>query len=195
MAVFPYVFPLQIGNALNVLFHSVSAGLFHLLCDMPIHVQRKGSGVVAQIALDSLDIIPSPEGSNCKAVSEIVQTCVRHTDRGHNLLVVVVKGAGGKVVAPCVREYIPAVMPEGTSFQPVPGLLGLVLLQQLYHESGGGDGAALVVFGGSKDIFSRVARDVLELLVMRMVPRSKSTASQVRPQASALRIPVKSMVK
>ena len=58
-------------------------------------------------------------------VPEIVQTCVRHTDRGHDLLVVVVKGAGGQVVAPCVREYIPAVMPEGTSFQPVPGLLGL----------------------------------------------------------------------
>ena len=57
MAVFPYVFPLQIGNALNVLFHSVSAGLFHLLCDMPIHVQRKGSGVVAQIGDLSFSLI------------------------------------------------------------------------------------------------------------------------------------------
>ena len=66
--VFPYVFPLQIGNVSNVLFHPVSAGLFHLLCDVPIHVQREGGSVVSQVALYSLDIIPGPEGSNCKAV-------------------------------------------------------------------------------------------------------------------------------
>ena len=133
-------------------------------CALPIF-QSKGGGVVAQIALDGLDIVPGPEGRNCKAVPEIVQTCVRHTDRGHDLLVVVVKGAGGKVVAPCVREYIPAVMPERTSPQPVPGLLRPVLLQQLRHGDGGSDGAALVVFSRSKDVFPRVAGDVLELLV------------------------------
>ena len=46
-------------------------------------------------ALDGLDIVPGPEGSDCEAVPEIVQTCVRHTDGGHDLFVVVVKGAGG----------------------------------------------------------------------------------------------------
>lgn len=69
------------------------------------------------------------------------------------------------MVTLCVREYIPAVMPERTSPQPVPGLLRPVLLQQLHHGGGGSDGAALVVFSRSKDVFPRVAGDVLELLV------------------------------
>ena len=50
---------------------------------------------MAQIALDSLDIVPGPEGSDCIAVSEVVQTCVRKTDGGDDLLVIVLKGAGG----------------------------------------------------------------------------------------------------
>ena len=98
-------------------------------------------------------------------MAEIVQTCIRQTDGGNDLLVIVVKGAGGQMVTLCVCEHIPAVMPEGTSFQPVPSLLRPVFLQQLHHGGGGGDGAALVIFGGSKDIFSRVARDVLELFI------------------------------
>lgn len=59
--VFPYVFPLQIGNTFYVPLHAVGAGLFHLFCDVPIHVQSKGGGMVAQIALDSLDVIPGPK--------------------------------------------------------------------------------------------------------------------------------------
>jgi hypothetical protein len=67
-AVFPYVFPLQIGNTFYVPLHAVGAGLFHLFCDVPIHVQSKGGGMVAQIALDSLDVIPGPKRSDCIAV-------------------------------------------------------------------------------------------------------------------------------
>jgi len=51
--------------------------------------------MVAQIALDGLDVIPSPKRSDCIAVSEVVQTCVRKTDGGDDLLVIVLKGAGG----------------------------------------------------------------------------------------------------
>ena len=38
-------------------------------------------------------------------------------------------------------------------------------LQQLYHRGGGGDCPALAVFGGDKAELSRLARDILELLV------------------------------
>lgn len=92
---FSVVFPLQIGNTFYVPLHAVGAGLFHLFCDVPIHVQSKGGGMVAQIALDGLDIVPGPEGSDCEAVFEVVQTCVRKTDGGDDLLVIVLKGAGG----------------------------------------------------------------------------------------------------
>jgi hypothetical protein len=89
-------FPFTDRKCFYALFHPVGAGLLHLLCDVPIHIQRKAGGAVAQISLDGLDIIPSPEGSDCKAVPEIVQTCVRQTDGGPDLFAVVVKGAGAR---------------------------------------------------------------------------------------------------
>lgn len=58
--VFPYVFPLQVGNALDERFHPVRAGLFHLLRDVAVYVQGEGGGVVAQVPLHRLDIVPSP---------------------------------------------------------------------------------------------------------------------------------------
>ena len=62
---FPCFFPywnLQAGNRLNLLFHPVSAGLFHLGGDMSVNVQRKGGGSVSQVFLHRLNVIP---GLNC----------------------------------------------------------------------------------------------------------------------------------
>ena len=62
---FPCFFPywnLQAGNRPNLLFHPVSAGLFHLGGDMSVNVQRKGGGSVSQVFLHRLNVIP---GLNC----------------------------------------------------------------------------------------------------------------------------------
>ena len=55
--VFPYVFPLQLQNAFDVVFHAVCALSLHLLCDMPINIQSKCGCRMTKVALHRLDII------------------------------------------------------------------------------------------------------------------------------------------
>ena len=40
--VFPYRFPLQIGNAFYVGFHAVGTGLFHLVGNVAVDIQCEG---------------------------------------------------------------------------------------------------------------------------------------------------------
>lgn len=65
----PSNYPLQVRNTFYEVLHSGGAGLSHFLCDVPINVQRKGSGVVSEIALHRLNIVPGPEGGDGIAVS------------------------------------------------------------------------------------------------------------------------------
>lgn len=60
-AIFSYVFPLQIQNALNEAFHACGAVTGHLLSEVAVLVQRKGGGSVPQVGLHRLYILPSPE--------------------------------------------------------------------------------------------------------------------------------------
>ena len=55
--VFPLVFPLQVRNILDVLFHAVSAGLFHLIGHMSIYVQRESRCSVSKISLYGFNVV------------------------------------------------------------------------------------------------------------------------------------------
>lgn len=39
------------------MLHTLRAGLPHLVGDVAVHIERKGSGVVAQVLLHRLDIV------------------------------------------------------------------------------------------------------------------------------------------
>ena len=72
---FPLFFPLFVlspGNALNKLFHPVRAGPLHFLGDVPIHIQGKGGGMVSQVALHRLNIVPGPERIHGIGVPEVM---------------------------------------------------------------------------------------------------------------------------
>ena len=57
----PLFDPLQVYNALNIVLHSGSAVLLHLIGNMAVNIQGECCGMVAQIALHSFYIIPGPQ--------------------------------------------------------------------------------------------------------------------------------------
>ena len=59
---FPFTAVLELHNPLYKRLHSGGAVLLHGLRDVPINVQGKGGGSVAQVPLDGLDIVPGPDG-------------------------------------------------------------------------------------------------------------------------------------
>ena len=134
IAVFPYIFPLQLRNTLDVLFHSLRAGLLHFLGDVSVDIQSEGGGVMAHVRLDGFHVVTSPERCHGEAVTKVVQPCVRQADGGYDSFIVVVDGAGGQMLADLVAEYVAIILPERTSLQPDFDLPGLVPLQQLYYK-------------------------------------------------------------
>ena len=163
--VFPLVFPLETGNALYKLLHAVCASLFHLLCDMAVHVQREGGGIVAQVALHSLNIIPGSDRSHGVTVPQVMEAGRGEADGGHDLLVMVVHCAWGQVVAQVVCKHQAGVLPQPPCPEPRLALLCAVTLQDLNHGGSSGNHAALAVLCGDKVVFPGLAGDVLELLV------------------------------
>jgi len=61
-------FPLSAGNALYKLLHPLGALPLHLIRDVTVHVQREGSGGMAQVALHRLDVISTPDRGDGVAV-------------------------------------------------------------------------------------------------------------------------------
>ncbi len=61
---FPLFFPLLAANPFDEGLHPGGAGLFHLIRDMTVDIQRKGGGGVAQVALHRLDVVPGPDGGH-----------------------------------------------------------------------------------------------------------------------------------
>lgn len=112
-----------------------------------------------------LDVIPGPEGGDGVAVAEIVQAGVWQADGGYKTLEAVIDRVGGQVLPGLIAENKAIVLPNRARPEAVTELPGAVLLQELDHGGGGGDRAALVVLGGDKAKLSRLAGDVLELLV------------------------------
>ena len=56
--VFPYCFPFRLSrHRSDVGIHPIRAVLLHLCRHMAVDIQGKGCGVVAQVALDGLDVI------------------------------------------------------------------------------------------------------------------------------------------
>ena len=61
---FPYVFPLQPRNALNVALHTVGAVLFHPVGDMTVDIQGERCRGMTQIPLHGFHIVPILEGQD-----------------------------------------------------------------------------------------------------------------------------------
>ena len=55
--IFPFCFPFRLRDRADVSIHPVCTGLLHLRRHMAVDIQGKGCGVVAQVALDGLDVI------------------------------------------------------------------------------------------------------------------------------------------
>ena len=68
-----WVFSLQFQNVLNKAFHPGGAVLLHLVCDVAVDIQREGGGGVAQVALDSLDVIAAFYRGHGISVSKLVE--------------------------------------------------------------------------------------------------------------------------
>ena len=88
--IFPFCFPFRLGDRADVGIHPVCAGLLHLRCHMAVYIQGKGCGVMSQVALYGLDIVPSLQGSHRIAVAQVMQPCSRYADVTGNPLKVVV---------------------------------------------------------------------------------------------------------
>lgn len=61
-------------NLIVELLHSVGAVLSHFLRDMTVHIQRKLSGCVSKIGLHRFNIVPGIEGSDGKAVAQVMES-------------------------------------------------------------------------------------------------------------------------
>ena len=96
---------------------------------------------------------------------QIVKAGVWKPNRGNQPFIVMIDRVGRKMPAQLVREHIPLVLPERTGSQPGFALLGLVVLQQLHHGRGHGDAPALAILGRYEAKVSRLAGDILKLLI------------------------------
>lgn len=77
-ACFPLCFPLRAKIGLYEILHAGGAVLPHALREVAVSVQSKGRAGVAEVALDSLDIITGPNSVDCIGVPEVVET---HTNQ------------------------------------------------------------------------------------------------------------------
>ena len=68
-AVFPLIFPLETGNALDVILHPSSAFCLHALGCVTVNVQCKGCCGMAQVALNGSNVISGTQRSNGVTVS------------------------------------------------------------------------------------------------------------------------------
>ena len=54
----PYFDPLRFCHTVDVLVHSVCALVLHAICDMGIDIKSKGGGLMAEVFLHRLDVMP-----------------------------------------------------------------------------------------------------------------------------------------
>ena len=79
-------------HRLDELFHTGGAFLLHLFGHVAVDIQGEGSGGVAQMLLDSFDIIAGSDGGNCIGVTEIVEPGFIQTNFLDDLLVIDIDG-------------------------------------------------------------------------------------------------------
>ena len=65
---------LHLGNIFDIGIHSLRAGLFHLVCHMPVDIQRECSRSMSQSFLHDLNIIPCSNRCNRIRMSKVVET-------------------------------------------------------------------------------------------------------------------------
>ena len=85
--------------------HPVCAFLLHLRCSMGVCVQRKGRGVVSEVALYRFDIVPCPDGCDGVGVAQIVKTGIRQACGFHQFLVSRADGLMTQVLANLISEH------------------------------------------------------------------------------------------
>ena len=78
---------------MNVLFHSVGAGLLHLICRMCVHIQGKRCRRMAEVFLNRLDIVAIFDRGNGVAMTKIMETHGLHADRLDDPLEAVINSA------------------------------------------------------------------------------------------------------
>lgn len=63
--------------------HSRGTFLLHFICYMTVDIQSKRCCCMAQVALDSFDIIAGAQGCHCIGMSQIMETSIWPPDSSH----------------------------------------------------------------------------------------------------------------
>ena len=182
---FPFVFPLCVYR-LYKLLHPGGAGFLHLIGDVSIDIQGKGSGGVSQILLHRLDIIAGLDAGHGVGVPEVVEPGFGAADLHHNRLKGFIHGGGRQMVPQLIGEHEAAAFVAFAIPEPVLQLPEVDALQ------GGGDcgrkcqGSALAVLRGDHLILATAAPDQLQLLVNCDGASGEVYAVPQQPQSFAL---------
>ena len=169
---FPLCFPLLTAIRVQLLvefLHPAGTVLPHFLGHMTVHIQGELCGCVAQICLYGLDVIACVEGSDGKAVAQIVEPgIIREVGTLGDLLEVLDHRTANEVFSGGIGEHqIELVVPDPIGEGLFP-LLSLLLITEGIHNDGSReDGAVLAALGRFQKV---VAVRTLELLLDRDDP-------------------------
>ena len=105
---------LTVGNALNKLLHTVGAGLFHLLRDVAVNIERKRSSCMPEIFLHGFDVISALDRNNSIGMAQIMKSGFRCPDPLYDALEAVIYGAVGKIIANGIGEDEIALFPQAS---------------------------------------------------------------------------------
>ena len=147
---FPCFFPywnLQAGNRLNLLFHPVSAGLFHLGGDMSVNVQRKGGGSVSQVFLHRLNVIPGLNRHNRICMSEVMKPSRRRSDFFHKLFEATIDYTVREESPNFIGKYKVLFCPTLSRFEPLSVLFQFLKPEQFHHRGRKRQSSGFVVLG------------------------------------------------
>ena len=90
---------LPAGNALNKLLHTVGAGLFHLLRDVAVNIERKRGSCVPEVFLHGFDVISALDRDNSIGMAQIMKSGFRCPDPLYDALEAIIYGAVGKIIS------------------------------------------------------------------------------------------------
>ena len=140
---------LELQNIFGIGFHAGCAFLRHLIGHMSVDIQGKGSGCMAQIVPNGLDVISGSDGGHGIAVPQIVEADIRTADRGDDPLEGSVDRVGGQMLSQIVGEDQAGLHPGLPDQRPLFPLGLPVSLQEIHDRGGRCDHPRLVVLEGA----------------------------------------------
>lgn len=152
--VFPCFFPLLGRDIPDELFHAVCAGLSHLLCHMPVNVQRKGRRCVPKVSLNRLDVISSAQGRHSITVPQIVKAGIRQANRACHALETMIHRMRREVVSDLIGKYKVPLFPSRSHCKAFQLLTDPVVLQQFRNRRRERNSASFSVFSSDQAIRS-----------------------------------------